>query len=483
MAKASFIIHFRKDCDARLENLKIIVKFYKKHFSSSEFIVVEDDTKPSLKREDFDKYLFLFNTDLYRRPLAYNMGAKVAKENILVFIDTDVIIDPSVLKDTLKSISNVEDFGYAIPYNGTSLYVGEATKKLFLENLDIKTLKKVVPSVLKTNHVENDVLVANTQSIGGCFIFTRQSFYRCGGFNPDFVAWGYEDNELKARCTNLGLKVMSRTEENAFLWHIPHPNTVKSNHAGYMRNQQINHIVSTMGKEKLSRLVFSFNPPPDEKFRQNAMKKSVAIVGPAPHIVGSKQKSKIDGYDEVVRINKALPIPIELKEDVGTKTTILYNCLNPSIECGGPYMPETWKNEGCKWIVCPYPPVKPFDADIARYIQTPQNDLIDFRTIDTRYYNTIFNSMKTRPNSGFLAILDVLSYPFEEIYVTGFSFFKGGYYSQYREKNEKQVMDFMAKGCGHQQTPQIEMMKHLYATDKRLKVDDYLHELLTGEKR
>ncbi|MFW6130642.1 MAG: glycosyltransferase family 29 protein, partial [Atribacterota bacterium] len=54
---------------------------------------------------------------------------------------------------------------------------------------------------------------------------------------------------------------------------------------------------------------------------------SAVLVGPAKSIEGSNQGEMIDSFNLVVRMNKAVPVPDSVKEDIGSRTDILYNCL------------------------------------------------------------------------------------------------------------------------------------------------------------
>jgi len=95
-----------------------------------------------------------------------------------------------------------------------------------------------------------------------------------------------------------------------------------------------------------------------KNYKEYLKGKRVVIVGPAPSIVGSDQRDLIDSYDVVVRLNRALPVPEHLKKDVGTRTDVLYNCMNPSNECGGRIDVDFLLKSGVKFLVSPYAPIQ-----------------------------------------------------------------------------------------------------------------------------
>ena len=126
----------------------------------------------------------------------------------------------------------------------------------------------------------------------------------------------------------------------------------------------------------------------DDEYSKYLKDKKVVVVGPAPSIIGAKGGKDIDSYDVVVRINKAIPIPSKLYEDIGSRCDILYNCLNADPECGGKINFNKCKEIGIQYICCPYPPISPFKSDINKFIKINKNNF-KFHHIDTKYYNSV----------------------------------------------------------------------------------------------
>jgi len=482
LSNVTLIYHYRKDCEERLSNLKLSIDFHRKHFKNLEIILVEDDKELSINKEKdlegkLDKIFFLKNTNIYARPASYNVAAKLSTRPIIMTMDTDVVVKPEFLEKAIKLLDD-EKIGMIIPYNGIVLNTDEKIKAEFKETLDYEAFLPYVPKQFDIMYKEEHITVQHNRSVGGITIFKKDRFFDFGGYNPNFLGWGFEDNELVCRIKKMGYQIGRVTNDEAWIWHLSHPGTVKNNHPFYNNNQKINNVVAKMSKDELKMYIDSWSKNISNEYTNLLKGKRVAVVGPAPHIRGTKQRELIDSYDIVVRINKALPIPANLVEDVGTKTDILYNCLNPWEECGGAYNVDMWKKEGAQWVVCPYPPIPPhFSKDIKNFMEYNKNR-VPFRYFPIGPYQELEKTLGTRPNSGYLAIIDLLMHDIEELYITGFSFFKGGYLPEYRQKNEQQVMEFMAKGCGHKQTPQIEHFKSIMRKDSRIKVDKFLEDML-----
>lgn len=205
--------------------------------------------------------------------------------------------------------------------------------------------------------------------------------------------------------------------------------------------------------------------------------KRVVVVGPAPSIVGSGQREVIDGYDVVVRLNKAFPVTLDMAKDIGTKTNIVYNCMNEHPENGGIINLREASKQGV-WISSPYPNISPFNRDIKRFNTRNEKYKVPFHAMDTTYFEYLSEEMESRPNTGTCCILDLLRYDIAELYITGITFFKGGYYSKYRNYDEKGVLDRMTKFGNHKQFKQFDFVKDVLINDPRVKCDNALQEIL-----
>ena len=179
--------------------------------------------------------------------------------------------------------------------------------------------------------------------------------------------------------------------------------------------------------------------------------KRVAVVGPAASMKGSGLGPKIDGYDVVVRINVAFPVPPSEASDIGTRLDVLYNCLNPSPECGGKLDDRALKAAGVQFVVCPLANVPPFDIDIKRWRE--RKPVLPFEVMDTELYNELGKALRSRPNTGFAAIWDLLHRPAAEVLVTGFTFFRGGFHKPYRSHHERTALNMMQRHGNHKQEP------------------------------
>lgn len=213
----------------------------------------------------------------------------------------------------------------------------------------------------------------------------------------------------------------------------------------------------------------------DPEFATFLKGKKIALVGPAPHIIGSKQKDLIDSYDYVARIGKAFYMPEEIFEDTGTRIDILYNVLNNSNggRSAGVLNSKELKNQ-IKWLcssnghffICKIRHEK---------FRRKNKGQVPFHIIDKEYYKEIQQKVDGWLNSGFVAILDLLYYDIKELYITGITFFSEKdnkyYIPQYRKPA-------LAPEKCYDSAKQLEVMKEIYEKDNRITCDTVFKKIL-----
>ena len=217
-----------------------------------------------------------------------------------------------------------------------------------------------------------------------------------------------------------------------------------------------------------------------ELFAQYVNNKNVAIIGPANSIIGTKKGDTIDKFDIIIRLNKALPIPSKLKDDIGSRTDIIYNALNTTDYPGQNNLDTNfYKQNGVKFVVSPYPLYDIFYNDIMNYINRYQFD-IPFRTVNKEKHISFVNQIKTRPYTGTSAIMDILSFNVKSLYITGIDFYNTPYYSQYRKIKKNKLLN-LRENAIHVAYPQMEYLLYKSLVDDRIILDNTLEKLLYNQ--
>ena len=206
--------------------------------------------------------------------------------------------------------------------------------------------------------------------------------------------------------------------------------------------------------------------------------KCIALVGPAQSIIGTGKGTIIDKFDLIVRLNKSIPLPSSLKNDIGSKTDIVYNSLNISDFPGeNKLSPALYKKYGVKFVCGSYPfNHKIFHDDIANYVYKYKFEL-PFKVMDDLKFRNFERHLGTRPYTGTCAIMDLLSYPIKYLYITGLDFYQTKYYSEYRRAS-KESIKYTKNNPIHQAKPQLDYLKHISFFDNRIILDTFLDKLL-----
>lgn len=221
----------------------------------------------------------------------------------------------------------------------------------------------------------------------------------------------------------------------------------------------------------------------DNIFKKLIENKRVVIVGPADYVNNS---TLIDSYDVIVRVNKGLNM--ETSGNSGSRTDILYHTVNIHPENGGPLTLQ--KNLHIRFA---YPPIAKGENNSFKVlgnhtdyitIEKLYPSLSNFSIVSKEKYINFEKQCDSRPNTGVIAILDILSYNIKELYITGFTLFQTDYCKTYREKVDgntdtgKHALLRMAKAGNHNQQKTASVFKNCIITNSKVKYDQELINVL-----
>jgi hypothetical protein len=216
----------------------------------------------------------------------------------------------------------------------------------------------------------------------------------------------------------------------------------------------------------------------DKLFREYILDKSIALVGPAQSIIGTCKGSIIDNFDLIVRLNKSIPLPTNIYEDIGSRTDIVYNSLNTQDFPGENNLnPKLYKKYGVKFVCSSYPfNHNIFHNDILNYVYKYKFEL-PLKVMNDMKFKKFENLLGTRPYTGTCAIMDLLSYPIKYLYITGLDFYHTKYYNEYR-RISKDGLKHTKNSPIHQAKPQLDYLKHISFFDNRIILDSYLDKII-----
>jgi hypothetical protein len=171
---------------------------------------------------------------------------------------------------------------------------------------------------------------------------------------------------------------------------------------------------------------------PDRVFRN----KRVAIVGPADSAYEQENGAFIDGFDYVIRLNKALVTWNKDNEKyLGKRTDILLHNFHENMDSGGggPLDWELFRSFGVRYLIQPR-----FDKDgwrlMFNYFKKHLVTNSAIYVFPYGYYKRITRLFDHyHPTRGFYALNSVLTAQCAEVFITGFTFFKTPYAKGYRD--------------------------------------------------
>lgn len=276
----SFIIHYRHDTPERAVNNNLIYEYYKSLYPTCQFVYVEDDANIHIANwvaKRGETYCFMHNTGLVKKCVGYNVGASLARHDILCFLDVDVVVSKAALDRAISDLSTGDSefrSNLVIGYNGIAFYMTYAGKSEISKHYVTQSPQSLHDVCEKVNYEllsyrfdasgirtgQSSVFgcVGNTNAVGGCLLTTKADFSNIGGFNPNFIGWGYEDNEIISRAKILGKAVTNCTQIACSLYHLPHESDVyrdKSAHAHYTANHAEVQKVEAMSKQELEQYI------------------------------------------------------------------------------------------------------------------------------------------------------------------------------------------------------------------------------------
>lgn len=166
--------------------------------------------------------------------------------------------------------------------------------------------------------------------------------------------------------------------------------------------------------------------------------KRVAIVGPAPDLIGQNKGAEIDSYDIVCKVGEMFNVKDD--KNYGKKIDVLFNGCFPNH-----YKINDFKNHNIKRLICPIKSCIPGIRDVHKRniygfykkLETCHTD-ISFNNISL-FSCYIDNIMKTRATLGSFAILFLLNMELKELGIYGFTwlFGKQQYNKQYHNFNHR----------------------------------------------
>lgn len=230
----TYIITYRHNTE-RFNNLKRTLEWVNS-FSGAEVIVVEQDKNSKIKDVKLScKHIFLKSNMPFNKSWGFNVGLKYANTNVVIFGDSDLIMDP---QEFIKSVQMVDQYEMINPYNSVI-------------DLNPQESNLSLDQVLKINRPgRGETDIQKVPMCGGICIFRRDAINKIGGWDQNFIGWGGEDDFQSVKVKNF----LNYYENTAKCFHIYHDRPAPDM-KWYQRNLQLLQKLSDMSKEELQKVI------------------------------------------------------------------------------------------------------------------------------------------------------------------------------------------------------------------------------------
>src|SRR5579885_3597724 len=196
----SIVIPVRIDFPERLEHVNALLRYFPQFFKNYELIIVEQGKEPQVKSE---AVLFVQTEEEFSTSQLSNIGAEHVKTPYFCKCDADACIDPRAIFEAFEKLKADSSLSLVLPYNGVSYTVQSPLREELIQSLNFRNLPLVQPRESLYFDAPHMIL-KNSNSKGLIHHFRTSVFKQLGGYNEEFIGWGYEDDEVLVRFEKLG---------------------------------------------------------------------------------------------------------------------------------------------------------------------------------------------------------------------------------------------------------------------------------------
>lgn len=255
LSDCSIVIPFSIDCDERVEHLEFLYSYLDRYFFNYQLIVVEHGAESKIPMPPNAQYKLLQTDEVFTLGKVTNSGAELVKTPFFCKFDVDVVIHPKALFDALHELKRKPEISMILPYNGVSFTIQNPLRKEILARCDFDKLRFTKKEDLPQWH-EKHMYIKNGAATGLIHLFRTDVFRQLGGYNDEFMGWGYDDEEIVARFRQL--KNPPKYLENYNAFHLDHPR-IPGNAAYTARNHFLSYVIGAMDEGDLRAYIKTWN--------------------------------------------------------------------------------------------------------------------------------------------------------------------------------------------------------------------------------
>lgn len=255
LSDCSIVVPIHVDFKERLDHLSFLYSYFDRYFFNHQLIVVELGLAPKAPQHPSVQVEFVKSDRVFSTGEISNIGAEFVVNPFFCKYDVDALVHPKALFDAFEKMKNHPDTSMVLPYNGISFTIQNPLREEIIKSCDFEALPFVKKDQVDAWTGKN-MYVKNDQSIGLIHHFRTSVFKALGGYNEEFVGWGYEDNEVATRFEKLQHPLQFLENYNAF--HLDHPRA-PGDPVQAFKNQYRSLVVKNMDAEGILEYIKTWN--------------------------------------------------------------------------------------------------------------------------------------------------------------------------------------------------------------------------------
>ena len=211
--------------------------------------------------------------------------------------------------------------------------------------------------------------------------------------------------------------------------------------------------------------------------------KRIALIGPADTTVGKGYAARLGEYDLIVGVNRVMNLVAEgdRASDIGTRLDLVFHNLTNRY---GDFDVAACRKAGVEQIVA-FDHARPWQQSNHKALRfaraNPELARTHLRLLPPCHYADCAQSLGgVQPTIGYAAIRTMLEAGCARLFITGFSFFKSAYSTNYYQQltTDRQLERF-AEAKSHSPATEAEQFRELAAQYAGvLELDDYLSAMV-----